>query len=291
MHAGHQDVHYQQDQNDGEIVVLADSGFSALEFLAALLRQEITCVTRLRLDAALYEPAPPRRPGDDRTPADQGRAPADPGRGAGRPRPRRWQRVTVPDWYGEGERIVEIGSGHRRLAPQRPAGRADPLGAAARSLQALRPAGPALHRPARRSRCRSSAGSSSAGSSKSPSARCATTSASRPSGSGRTRPSPAPRPACSGCSRSSTLLACPPRPPYQAPGLGQRLVPQAAANLRRQPRRSTTRDLERAGFRRVPAVRRAAKLRASPPRGHRLRPLPRRLNGQSRAKTLSDWGY
>ena len=42
-------------------------------------------------------------------------------------------------------------------------------------LRALRPAGSPLHRPTRRSRCRSSAGSSSAGSSKSPSAKCATT--------------------------------------------------------------------------------------------------------------------
>src|SRR6476620_2608 len=45
------------------LVLVTDSGFSALEFLAALLRQEITCVTRLRLDAALYRPAPPRQPG------------------------------------------------------------------------------------------------------------------------------------------------------------------------------------------------------------------------------------
>src|ERR687885_2008466 len=42
------------------LVLVSDSGFSALEFLAALLRQAITCITRLRLDAALYQPAPPR---------------------------------------------------------------------------------------------------------------------------------------------------------------------------------------------------------------------------------------
>jgi hypothetical protein len=48
---------------DRPLVLVTDSGFSALEFLAALLRQEITCVTRLRLDAALYQPPPPRRPG------------------------------------------------------------------------------------------------------------------------------------------------------------------------------------------------------------------------------------
>src|SRR5215216_329182 len=63
--------------------------------------------TRLRLDAALYEPAPTRRPGT-----------------VGRPRIKGarlpnlsdvlvdgatcWQRVTVPAWYGERERVVEI---------------------------------------------------------------------------------------------------------------------------------------------------------------------------------------
>jgi hypothetical protein len=39
------------------LVLVTDSGFSALEFLATLLRQEIICVTRLRLDAAKLSPA------------------------------------------------------------------------------------------------------------------------------------------------------------------------------------------------------------------------------------------
>src|SRR5918998_108630 len=45
------------------LILVADSGFAALELLAALVRRGVTCVTRLRLDAALYAPAPPRRPG------------------------------------------------------------------------------------------------------------------------------------------------------------------------------------------------------------------------------------
>src|ERR671926_706519 len=89
------------------LVLVTDSGFAALEFLAALLRQEITCITRLRLDAALYQPAPPRRPGT-----------------VGRPRTKGarlpnlsevlldeatcWQRVVVPAWYGQRERVVEV---------------------------------------------------------------------------------------------------------------------------------------------------------------------------------------
>ena len=42
-----------------DIVLVGDSGFAALELLATLARHEITGITRLRLDAALYDPAPP----------------------------------------------------------------------------------------------------------------------------------------------------------------------------------------------------------------------------------------
>ncbi|RVU08394.1 transposase, partial [Methylobacterium oryzihabitans] len=45
-----------------DLALVADSGFAALAFLAALSRRGVTIVTRLRLDAALYDPAPPRRP-------------------------------------------------------------------------------------------------------------------------------------------------------------------------------------------------------------------------------------
>jgi hypothetical protein len=90
-----------------EVVLLGDSGFAALDLLAALARQGLTCVTRLRLDAALYEPAPPRKPGTVGRPRSKGaRLPnlsvvlADAGT--------RWARVTVPGWYGEGERVVEV---------------------------------------------------------------------------------------------------------------------------------------------------------------------------------------
>jgi len=89
------------------LVVVTDSGFSALEFLAALLRQEVTCVTRLRLDAALYRPAPPRPPGTIGRPRTKGeRLPTLAEVLVSKTA--EWQRVTVPGWYGEGDRIVEI---------------------------------------------------------------------------------------------------------------------------------------------------------------------------------------
>ena len=93
-----------------EMVLVADSGFAAFELLAALVRQSVTCVTRLRLDAALYEPAPPRQPGMIGRPRTKGaRLPNLSEVLAAKNTP--WQRVTVPGWCGEGERAVEIHSG------------------------------------------------------------------------------------------------------------------------------------------------------------------------------------
>ena len=90
-----------------QLVLVTDNGFSALEFLAALLRQEITCVTRLRLDAALDRPASPRRPGTIGRPRTKGeRLPTL--AAVLTNETTRWQRLTVPGWYGEGDRVVEI---------------------------------------------------------------------------------------------------------------------------------------------------------------------------------------
>jgi hypothetical protein len=89
------------------LVLVADSGFAALEFLAAAARQDVTCITRLRLDAALYAPAPPRAPGTVGRPRTKGvRLPTLAEALASRATT--WRRMTVPSWYGEGSRVVEI---------------------------------------------------------------------------------------------------------------------------------------------------------------------------------------
>jgi hypothetical protein len=92
-----------------DLVPVGDSGFSALAFLDATRRGGVTAITRLRLDAALYEPAPPRRPGTIGRPRTKGArlptlATVLTAKGT------TWQTLTVPGWYGAGERAVKVTS-------------------------------------------------------------------------------------------------------------------------------------------------------------------------------------
>jgi len=93
------------------IVVVADSGYAAIALLArcARLARPITIITRLRLDAALYDPALPRQPGQQGRPRKKG--PRLPTRAAriGDPATA-WVPVTVANWYGEGPRTVAVAS-------------------------------------------------------------------------------------------------------------------------------------------------------------------------------------
>lgn len=92
-------------------MVVTDSAYAVLELLAGCQRlaRPVTVVTRLRLDAALYDPPPartaktrgrPRRKGK-RQPTLQARL-TDPQTA--------WERLTVR-WYGGSERTIETASG------------------------------------------------------------------------------------------------------------------------------------------------------------------------------------
>ncbi len=94
---------------DRVLVVVADSSYAVLELLGRCQRlpQPVTVVTRLRLDAALYDPAPPTtgrqgrpRLKGERQPTVQQRL-ADP--------QTVWQPLTVR-WYAGSERAVEVSS-------------------------------------------------------------------------------------------------------------------------------------------------------------------------------------
>jgi hypothetical protein len=92
------------------LVVVADSSFAVIDLLWQLrqLKNPICMITRLRLDAALYEPAKtvagkvgrPRKKGQ-RLPTLEKVA---------EDKHTRWKRLTVQEWYGEKKRDIEITS-------------------------------------------------------------------------------------------------------------------------------------------------------------------------------------
>ena len=88
------------------IVAVADSSYAAIDLLNAV-RRRVCMVTRLRLDARLFDPPPPRRPGTIGRPRVVGcRQLGLAERLASRRT--RWRRLQVAGWYGRGERVVEI---------------------------------------------------------------------------------------------------------------------------------------------------------------------------------------
>jgi hypothetical protein len=92
------------------IVLVGDSSFAVLDLLATLRRQGLVCVTRLRLDAALYEPAAPRQPGERGRPRKKGaRLPTLTQRL--QDASTEWQSLSVAGWYGNIERRLEVCSG------------------------------------------------------------------------------------------------------------------------------------------------------------------------------------
>jgi hypothetical protein len=128
------------------IVVVADRGFAALALLAAVTNHTLSVVTRLRLDAALYEPAPPRRASDRGRPRKKGqRLPtlaqvlADPNT--------RWHPLTVSRWVRGGQPHRRDRLGHGRLVSQRDAARGPALGVDPRSDRSLQDPGVTLYPP------------------------------------------------------------------------------------------------------------------------------------------------
>ena len=95
-----------------QLVVVADQSFAVIELLYRMSRlvNPMCMIARLRLDAALYQPAPPREAGQ-----------------AGRPRLKgarlptlqailedaqtHWSDLTIRNWYGQGQRRIEVTSG------------------------------------------------------------------------------------------------------------------------------------------------------------------------------------
>ena len=92
-----------------KIIAVTDSSFAAIELLNAV-RRRICMITRLRLDARLFDPPPPRRRGAIGRPRVTGKRQPTLEKRLANPKTR-WRRFKVTGWYGRGERVVEIISG------------------------------------------------------------------------------------------------------------------------------------------------------------------------------------
>ena len=92
-----------------EIVATADRAYASLKLLdrCRKLSEPITFVTRLRLDAALYEPAPARRPGQIGRPRLKGERLPNLSEVAEAPKTV-WEPTAIENWYGSEQRTVEV---------------------------------------------------------------------------------------------------------------------------------------------------------------------------------------
>ena len=92
------------------LVLVGDNGYAVLDLLHSCqsLREPVTLIARLRLDAALYAPAPPRQPGQNGRPPLKG--PRRPPLKALLDQPQAtWTSATVA-WYDGTSRTVELSS-------------------------------------------------------------------------------------------------------------------------------------------------------------------------------------
>jgi hypothetical protein len=93
-----------------EIVAVADRTYASLKLLdhCRRLSNPITFITRLRLDAALYEPAPPRKPKQMGRPRLKGTRLPNLSTVAEDSKTNSWKTITIANYYGARERVVEV---------------------------------------------------------------------------------------------------------------------------------------------------------------------------------------
>jgi hypothetical protein len=92
-------------------VAIADRAYASSKLLdrCRKLKSPITFITRLRLDAALYEAAPPRRCGQRGRPRLKGERVPNLSVVAEAPSTV-WKLTRIANWIGSGERMVEVAS-------------------------------------------------------------------------------------------------------------------------------------------------------------------------------------
>jgi hypothetical protein len=92
------------------LVFVGDSSFAALDLLNSVRGEEVTLVSRLRLDAALYRKARARCQGQIGRPRKKGKRLPTLQAIIDNPETK-WKTVTIGNWYGEKNRKIEVTSG------------------------------------------------------------------------------------------------------------------------------------------------------------------------------------
>ena len=93
---------------DRVLVFVTDSSFAVFVLLDQVSRlKHVSVITRLRLDAQLYDFAPEPQPGQKGRPRLKGARRLSPKQRLEDPETK-WKKIKVKDWYGGGERQVEV---------------------------------------------------------------------------------------------------------------------------------------------------------------------------------------
>jgi hypothetical protein len=92
-----------------QVIVVADMSYAAIDLLEEV-RRHLTVITRLRLDARLFDPPPLRQPGQKGRPRVSGARQPTLTQRLNNPATR-WRRVTIANWYGGQDRRLAIASG------------------------------------------------------------------------------------------------------------------------------------------------------------------------------------
>jgi hypothetical protein len=92
-----------------EIIALGDSSYAVIDLLAAL-QGKVSFVTRLRLDAALYEPAPMREAGQVGRSRKKGKRLPTLTQVA-QQADTEWQTLIFSQWYGHKEKCMQVATG------------------------------------------------------------------------------------------------------------------------------------------------------------------------------------
>ena len=93
---------------DRGLVFVTDSSFAVFVLLDKVSRlKNVSLITRLRMDAQLYDFAPARQPGQKGRPRIKGARRPSPEQRL-KDRKTKWEKLEIRDWYGGGQRQVEV---------------------------------------------------------------------------------------------------------------------------------------------------------------------------------------